>query len=43
MKKMKWLFASLLLLASGGLAEAQDAKPADHRTVAQVLDRSSAT
>ncbi|MGC1437974.1 MAG: hypothetical protein WA847_18915, partial [Terriglobales bacterium] len=40
MKKMKWLFASLLLLASGGLAQAQAAKPADQRTVAQVLDRS---
>ena len=40
MKKMKWLFASLLLLASGGLAQAQDAKPADHHTVAQVFDRS---
>jgi len=40
MKKMKWLFASLLLLVSCGLAQAQDAKPADHRTVAQVLDRS---
>jgi hypothetical protein len=40
MTKMKWLFASLLLLASSGLAQAQDAKAADHRTVAQVLDRS---
>jgi hypothetical protein len=40
MKKIKWLFASLLLLASSGLAQEQDAKPADHRTVAQVLDRS---
>ena len=40
MKKMKWLFASVLLLASTGLCQAQDAKPADHRTVAQVLDRS---
>jgi DinB superfamily len=40
MKKMKWLFASLLLLTSSGIAQAQDAKPADHRTVAQVLDRS---
>lgn len=39
MKKMKWLFASVLLLASTGLCQAQDAKPADHRTVAQVLDR----
>ena len=40
MKKMKWLFASVLLLASTGLCQAQDAKPADHRPVAQVLDRS---
>src|SRR5271170_6632399 len=40
MKKMKWFFASMLLLASCGLALAQDAKPAEHRTVAQVLDRS---
>jgi hypothetical protein len=40
MKKMKWLFASVLLLASTGLCQAQDAKPADHRTVVQVLDRS---
>jgi hypothetical protein len=40
MKKMKWLFASALLLASSGLAQPQDAKPAEHRTVAQVLDRS---
>jgi hypothetical protein len=40
MKKTKWLFASMLLLASSGLAQAQDAKPGDHRTVAQVLDRS---
>jgi len=40
MKKRKWLFASVLLLASTGLCQAQDAKPADHHTVAQVLDRS---
>jgi hypothetical protein len=40
MKKMQWLFAPVLLLASTGLCQAQDAKPADHRTVAQVLDRS---
>jgi hypothetical protein len=40
MKKMQWLFASVLLLASTSLCQAQDAKPADHRTVAQVLDRS---
>jgi hypothetical protein len=41
MKKMKVLF-SLLLLAASGLALAQDAKPAEHRTVAQVLDRNLA-
>ncbi len=40
MKKMKWLFASVLLLAGSGLALGQETKPAEHRTVAQVLDRS---
>jgi len=40
MNKMKWLFASTLLLAGSGLALGQDAKPAEHRTIAQVLDRS---
>src|SRR5271167_3538669 len=42
MKKMKWLFASVLLLAASGLALGQEAKPAEHRTIAQVLDRSVA-
>jgi hypothetical protein len=41
MKNMKVLF-SLVLFAASGLALAQDAKPAEHRTVAQVLDRSLA-
>ena len=40
MKKMKWLFAFVLVLAAGSLALGQDAKPAEHRTIAQVLDRS---
>ena len=40
MKRMKWLFASALLLTASGLALGQEAKPAEHRTVAQVLDRS---
>lgn len=40
MKKMKWLFASALLLAACSLAVGQESKPAEHRTVAQVLDRS---
>jgi hypothetical protein len=40
MMKMKWLFASALLLAGSGLALAQEAKPAEHHTVAQVLDHS---
>jgi len=39
MKKTKLLFASMLLLACSGLALAQDDKPAEHRTIAQVLDR----
>ena len=38
--KMKLLFASLLLLASSVLVLGQDTKPAEHRTIAQVLDRS---
>jgi len=42
MKKVKGLFAFLLLLAVSGLALAQDAKPAEHRTIAQVLDRNVA-
>ena len=39
MNKMKWLFASMLLLVGSALALGQDAKPAEHRTIAQVLDR----
>jgi hypothetical protein len=39
MKNTKRLFAFLLLLAASGLALAQDAKPAEHRTIAPVLDR----
>src|ERR1022692_2515808 len=39
MNKMKWLIVSLLLLA-GSLALGQEAKPAEHHTVSQVLDRS---
>ena len=42
MKKMKWLFASILLLAGSSFLRAQDAKPSEHRTVAQVLDHSVA-
>jgi DinB superfamily len=40
MKKMKWLFATMLLLAGSTLVIGQEAKPAEARTVAQVLDRS---
>jgi hypothetical protein len=40
MKAIKWLFASMLLLAGSGLSLGQDTKAAEHRTVAQVLDRS---
>src|SRR6202790_1027096 len=39
MKNLTWLFASMLFLAASGLVLAQDAKPAEHRTIAQVLDR----
>ncbi len=39
MKKTKGLLAFLLLLAGGRVAQAQDAKPAEHRTITQVLDR----
>ena len=43
MKKTKGLFAFLfLLLAGSGLAVAQDAKPAEPRSIAQVLERSIA-
>jgi DinB superfamily len=38
MRKIR-LFAFMLLLAASGFALAQDAKPAEHRTIAQVLDR----
>ena len=38
MKTMKWMCALMLLLAGSGMALAQDAKPAEHRTIAQVLD-----
>jgi hypothetical protein len=40
MIKMKLLFAAMLLLAGSGFVLGQDTKPAEHRTVAQVLDRS---
>jgi len=40
MRKTNWLFASMLLLAAGGVTLAQIAQPAEHRTIAQVLDRS---
>ena len=39
MKNMKWLFAFMLLLAGACFVSAQDAKPSEHRTIAQVLDR----
>jgi hypothetical protein len=42
MKNTKALFAFLLVIALSGLALAQDAKPAEHHTIAQVLDRSVA-
>jgi uncharacterized damage-inducible protein DinB len=38
MKTVKWLFACVFLLAGSGFATGQHAKPAEHRTVAQVLD-----
>lgn len=37
---MKWLCTAMLLLAGGVVAAAQAAPSAEHRTVAQVLDRS---
>jgi uncharacterized damage-inducible protein DinB len=40
MKKIKWLFATMLLLVGCTLALGQQAKPAEHQTIAQVLDRS---
>jgi DinB superfamily len=39
MKTMKCLFTSMLLLAANVLVLGQDAKPPDHRTIAQVFDR----
>jgi len=39
MRKMQWSFAAVLLLAVSGFVLAQDAKPVEHRTIAQVLDR----
>jgi len=39
MSKTTWLFASTLLLAVCGVSVAQNAQPAEHRTLAQVLDR----
>src|SRR6202047_2543606 len=39
MKNVTWLFSSMLLLAGCGFAHAQDAKPAERRTIAQVFDR----
>ena len=40
MNKMTWLCAPLLLLAVSGFAIGQDAKPAEHPTIAQVMNRS---
>jgi hypothetical protein len=40
MKKMKWLSATMLLLVGCTFALGQQAKPAEHQTIAQVLDRS---
>jgi hypothetical protein len=40
MKKKTGLLALLLLLAAGGFAQAQDAKPAENHSIAQVLDHS---
>lgn len=40
MKKMHWRFACVVVLCSGVLAMAQAAKPAERRTIGQVLDRS---
>jgi len=40
MRKTMRLFVSTLLLAASGVALAQTAQPAEHRTIAQVLDRS---
>jgi hypothetical protein len=40
MKKIKWLSLTTLLLVGCTLALGQQAKPAEHQTIAQVLDRS---
>lgn len=42
MNNTKGLLALLLLLAASGLAQAQDTKPTEHRSIAQVLDHSIA-
>lgn len=39
MRKQICIFASLLVLAVGGIAAAQDSKPAEPKTIAQVFDR----
>jgi DinB superfamily len=39
MRHTKRLFTSIFLLAASSVALAQNAQPAEHRTVAQVLDR----
>ena len=38
MKKMKWMCALMCLFVSSGMTLAQDAKPAEPRTIAQVMD-----
>jgi hypothetical protein len=42
MKKTAGLIALLLLLGASGAAQAQDAKPTEHHSIAQVLDHSVA-
>ena len=42
MKRTTGLIALLLLLGASGAAQAQDAKPAEHHSIAQVLDHSVA-
>ena len=42
MKKTKGLLAFLLLLVGSGCVLAQDAKPSEPRSIAQVLERSVA-
>ena len=36
--KTNWVCALMFLLVSSGMALAQDAKPAEHRIIAQVMD-----